>query len=60
MKGGVYQVVKTMAIDKRTGKVLYDKKMMNNNTNFHSLNLNPKTGVIQLVSYNMMIEFEGK
>jgi outer membrane protein assembly factor BamB len=60
IKGGVYQVVATMAIDKRTGKVLYNKKLQNNNTNFHTLRVISKKGVIELISYNMKIEFYPK
>jgi hypothetical protein len=55
INGGVYQVVKTTSVEKRTGKVIYDKKLQNNNTNYHALNINAKAGTIELVSYNMKI-----
>ena len=56
INGGVYQVVKTTSIEKRTGKVIYDKKLQNNNMNYHTLNINAKAGTIDLIGYNMKIQ----
>lgn len=56
VNGGVYQIVKTTSVEKRTGKVIYDKKMQNNNTNYHTLNINAKNGTIDLIGYNIKIQ----
>jgi hypothetical protein len=49
------QVTATKSLEKRTGKLIYDKPV-NNGTQFHSLNTNMKAGTIDLISYNMRIQ----
>lgn len=56
INGGVMQVTATKSLAKRTGKLIYDKELQNNGTQFHSLNTNMKAGTIDLVSYNMRIQ----
>ena len=56
VNGGVMQVTATKSLEKRTGKLIYDKPLHNNGTQFHSLNTNMKAGTIDLISYNMRIQ----
>jgi outer membrane protein assembly factor BamB len=60
MNGGVFQITSTTAIEKRTGKVIYDKKLQNNNTQFHTLDIDQRAGSIELVGYNTKIRFAAK
>ncbi|HEV3258768.1 MAG TPA: PQQ-binding-like beta-propeller repeat protein, partial [Gemmataceae bacterium] len=55
---GAVQVTATRSIDKRTGKLVYDKENNNNNgqQQFYAVNTDPKAGTIELVSYNFKIQ----
>jgi outer membrane protein assembly factor BamB len=44
------------SIDKRTGKLLWDKDYPNNHQQFYALNMNLQAGTIDLVSYNLKIQ----
>ncbi|MFN4260330.1 MAG: PQQ-binding-like beta-propeller repeat protein [Gemmataceae bacterium] len=50
------QVVKTVALEKSTGKSIYNRPQSNNNQ-FYALNTNLRSGTIELVSYNLKIQF---
>jgi outer membrane protein assembly factor BamB len=54
------QVVSLAAIDKRTGKRLYDdegNKKLLNTSQFHAVNMDVKAGKIELISQNLKITF---
>jgi hypothetical protein len=53
--GGIMQVAATKSFDKRTGKLLYDKEQNNQANQFYALNVNVRTGTIELVGYNIKI-----
>src|SRR5262249_38067590 len=48
-------VVAVKSIDKRTGKLLFDKELPQNANNFHSLQIDLKMGIIDFVSFNLKI-----
>jgi hypothetical protein len=50
-------VTATRAIDKRTGKLLYDKQDESGGQQFYAVNTDPKAGTIELVGYNRKIQF---
>src|SRR5262249_45261361 len=53
---GTTAAAATRSIDKRTGKLLYDKEFTNNRSpQFFSLLANPQAGTIELVGYQMKI-----
>jgi outer membrane protein assembly factor BamB len=57
-RGQQVQCTSVKSIDKRTGKLLWDKEYQNNggqNYYFYWLNNNPRAGVVELVSYNLKI-----
>jgi outer membrane protein assembly factor BamB len=56
MNGGVFQCTSTTTVEKRTAKVIYDKKLQNNNIQFHTLNINQRAGTIDLIGYNVKIQ----
>jgi outer membrane protein assembly factor BamB len=58
MGGGMMAmpVASVRSIDKRTGKILYDKEFPNENNNFFALNTKFRDGKISLVRHNLMIE----
>jgi outer membrane protein assembly factor BamB len=60
MNGGVFQMTRTMSIEKSTGKVLYDKQSQNNNTNFHTLSIDSRAGTMDLIGYNIKIRHSAK
>ena len=54
---GVAEVTATRGIDKRKGKLLYDKERTNKSAwEFYALNTHPRAGTIELVSYNLKIQ----
>jgi outer membrane protein assembly factor BamB len=50
-------VTATRAIDKRTGKLVYDNENERSGQQFYAVNTDPKAGTIELVSYNWKIQF---
>jgi hypothetical protein len=55
---GANQVVLVRSIDKRTGKLVFDKKYSGtNNQQFYALNLNQRERTIELIGYNMKVLF---
>jgi hypothetical protein len=53
-QGGVTQTVSTMSLDKRTGKLIYDRDSFANNV-FHTLKLDRRTGTVDLLSHNLTL-----
>ncbi|MBL8795070.1 MAG: PQQ-binding-like beta-propeller repeat protein, partial [Planctomycetia bacterium] len=51
-------VVATKSLHKASGKLLFDKELSNNVNNFHALQVDPKAGTIDLVSFNLKIRHE--
>jgi outer membrane protein assembly factor BamB len=53
----IQQVTATKSIDKRTGKLLFDREFQNNYAQqYYALNINSQEGTIDLVSYSMKIQ----
>jgi hypothetical protein len=53
----IQQVTATKTIDKRTGKLLFDREFQNNYAQqYYALTINPQEGTIDLVSYSMKIQ----
>jgi outer membrane protein assembly factor BamB len=50
--GGMQQVIGTKSIDKRTGKLLYDHESATNAQQFMALQVNPRAGTVDLISFN--------
>jgi hypothetical protein len=51
------QVTATRTIDKRTGKLLFDREFQNNYAQqYYGLTINPHEGTVDLVSYSMKIQ----
>jgi hypothetical protein len=57
MNGGVFQVCSVQTVEKRTGRVLYDKKMQNNNVQYHTLHIDSRAGKIDLIGYNIKVQY---
>jgi outer membrane protein assembly factor BamB len=56
MNRTIQQIASTRSIDKRTGKLLFDKEFQNNYTQqFYALTANRQTGTIDLISYSMKL-----
>ena len=49
------QVTSTRSIDKRTGKVLYRKELTNTNNPFYGLEIDVRTGTIDLINSTMKL-----
>lgn len=54
----VVQVVAAKAIDKRTGKLIYDNENIPNGIQFHSLQQDKKTGRFDFTNYQLRISFQ--
>jgi outer membrane protein assembly factor BamB len=50
------QVAAVKSIDKRTGKLLFDKEFPNNQNPFYALRSNPRAGTIELVGFQLRIQ----
>src|SRR5262249_36817572 len=53
-QGGNQQTVSTMSIDKRTGKLVYDRDSYANSM-FHALKVDRRAGTVDLVSHNLTL-----
>jgi hypothetical protein len=62
LNGGVFQITSTTSVEKRTAKIIYDKRMQNNNIQYHTLNIDSRAGTIDLIGYNIKVQHyvEGK
>jgi outer membrane protein assembly factor BamB len=56
LNGGVFQMTSTTSVEKRTAKVIYDKRQQNNNIQYHTLNINQRAGTIDLIGYNVKVQ----
>jgi hypothetical protein len=54
---GRMQVVAVKAVEKRTGKHIYEAELTGGNFMFHELNVDVRAGLIEFVSYNRKIKF---
>jgi outer membrane protein assembly factor BamB len=55
VRGGIMQVAVFRSIDKRTGKLVWDKEYQNQSSQFYALNMNLQAGTVELVGYNLKI-----
>jgi outer membrane protein assembly factor BamB len=51
------QGVRVTGVDKRTGKLVYDKEFPNSSTQFLAVTANPRDGVIELVRQDLKVRF---
>jgi outer membrane protein assembly factor BamB/tetratricopeptide (TPR) repeat protein len=56
--GRFMQEVAIKAIQKWSGKIIYDEKLPQNSQQFHALNVDPEAGVIELVAWNLKVRLE--
>jgi hypothetical protein len=55
----VEQLAGLLALDKGTGKRLYDNPDLRDTPEFHSLGVDPRAGKVELISVNLKVRFEG-
>jgi outer membrane protein assembly factor BamB len=52
---GNYQVIATRSLDKRTGKIVYNREIVQANDQFHTYQVNLRTGTIDLIATGVKI-----